>query len=87
MLLEKQMQDLSKIQDGIREVYYEVFDENISLGDFDVCLSEKGIDSLDIIDLMYNIEDKFDIKLDISKKEATNFKLSDIVKMIVEKSL
>ena len=82
---EKVMQIQNTIQDGIQEVYFEIFNEKLHPEDFDICLSKKGVDSLDIVDLIYNLEEKFNIKLDLSKKESNSLTLSNVAEMIREK--
>jgi acyl carrier protein len=79
------MQAQTTVQDGIKEVYFEIFNEKLCPEDFDICLSSKGVDSLDIVDLIYNLEDKFNIKLDMNKKDSANLTLSNVADMIKER--
>ncbi len=47
----------------LRDVAFEVLDVRIEEGDTPQSL---GLDSLDIVDLMYNLEDEFDVDLPVT---------------------
>ncbi len=53
---------------------------------FETTLSEAGLDSLDIIELGFDIEDKFKVDLPQSQQEMANFTYGDLCRLIEERT-
>ena len=79
------MQIQNTVESVVEQVYSDIFGEILCVEDYNVSLSNKGIDSLDTIDLIYNIEEKFNIKLDFDIKKSSSITLADLVNVIKSK--
>ena len=53
--------------------------------DFGTTLSEAGLDSLDIIEIGFDVEDKFKVDLPQSQQEMANFTYGDLCRLIEER--
>ena len=53
--------------------------------DFGTTLSEAGLDSLDIIEIGFDVEDKFKVDLPQSQQEMANFTFGDLCRLIEER--
>jgi acyl carrier protein len=79
------MQIQNTVESVVEQIYSDIFGERLCVEDYNVSLSNKGIDSLDTIDLIYNIEEKFNIKLDFDIKKSSSITLADVVNVIKSK--
>lgn len=76
------MQTEFDIKTKVENIYKECFGQNISPKDFHIPLSEAGLDSLDVIDFVYNIELFFDIKFNFDNKFMKKLTVQDLVNQV-----
>lgn len=77
--------NLSDIESGIVDVYKQVTG-NIETEDFSqLPLNTLGLDSLDIIDFVYHVEDKFNIKLQFEDQMLNKLNLHELSLIVHQK--
>lgn len=79
------MQSALVLQNKIVEIYKECFGQDICDDDFNSSLADKGLDSLDVIDFIYNIEGAFDLKLNFDSRNMEKLTLNDLISQIKNK--
>lgn len=63
----------------IAEIIGEYMDKDASEIDVNMTFSEIGLDSLDIMELVMQIEEEFDTKIELSQEMNTITKLADYI--------
>lgn len=81
------MQSQQNIENVFRNIYGEVFGQELSFEDFNQTLADKGVDSLDVMDFVYNIEEKFNIRIDMNMKNYGSTTISDLINIVKAKIL
>ncbi len=76
------MQAESDIQAKIENIYKECFGQNLAPEDLYTPLSDAGLDSLDVIDFVYNVESFFDIKLNFDSNIMKKITIQDLIKKV-----
>ena len=79
----------TKVLDTITSVYNEIFGKQLESFEFDLPVNEIGLDSLDIIDFVYQIEDALNLRLkfdDSSLAKITITQLTDSIVASMEKN-
>jgi acyl carrier protein len=67
------MGDLETLREKILEIFLECFDTRIASADVDL-LEGKFVDSLRIVDLVFELEQRFDVSLDFEELEIEDFR-------------
>jgi acyl carrier protein len=80
---EEEMQNIYKVMDEVAYVCQITVGKDIDKQSYDTPLSDYGLDSLDYMDLLYNIEERFDKKIKMDAKKAQKLTINSIAQMVV----
>lgn len=78
------MSDLNKIMDEIAYVCQITVGKPIGKDSYDTPLAEYGLDSLDYMDLMYNLEERFDTKFKLDARKIASLTVANLANRISE---
>ncbi len=77
------MQNIDKVMDEVAYVCQITVGKDIDKQSYYTPLSDYGLDSLDYMDLLYNIEERFDKKIKMDAKKAQKLTINSIAQMVV----